>query len=140
QASEAGGNGPPAGGMGGGDRVPIFESGETDWFRRGRHGADRPAARAERGAVRGGGLDLTSGRGLGGRGSGARAGLGWYHRGRAAQARAQGKSCSWRGRRDLSGATSASQVGGTDERASCQLPTGGPRGAGGLARWPDSGW
>ncbi len=91
----------------------------------------------ERGRRRG--LDLTRGRGLGSRGSGARAGLGWYHCGRAAQARAQGKSCSWRGRRDLSGATSASQVSGTDERASCQLPAGSPRGASDLARRPDSG-
>jgi len=49
---------PPAVGMGEENRLPIFESVESDWFRRGRHGADRPAARAESGAVAGG--DWTS--------------------------------------------------------------------------------
>jgi signal transduction histidine kinase len=34
---------PPAVSSGDGNRLPIFESVESDWFRRGRHGADRPA-------------------------------------------------------------------------------------------------
>jgi signal transduction histidine kinase len=42
---------PPAATMGEENRLPIFESVESDWFRRGRHGADRPAARAGSGAV-----------------------------------------------------------------------------------------
>jgi signal transduction histidine kinase len=33
---------PPAGPGGEGNRLPIFESVESDWFRRGRHSADRP--------------------------------------------------------------------------------------------------
>jgi signal transduction histidine kinase len=33
---------PPAAPMGQGNRLPIFESVESDWFRRGRHSADRP--------------------------------------------------------------------------------------------------
>ena len=33
---------PPAGPDGQGNRLPIFESVESDWFRRGRHSADRP--------------------------------------------------------------------------------------------------
>ena len=33
---------PPAGPAGEGNRLPIFESVESDWFRRGRHSADRP--------------------------------------------------------------------------------------------------
>jgi hypothetical protein len=33
---------PPAGPAGQGNRLPIFESVESDWFRRGRHSADRP--------------------------------------------------------------------------------------------------
>src|SRR5262249_35331765 len=44
---------PPAVSMGEENRLPIFESVESDWFRRGRHGADRPAARAGSGAVAG---------------------------------------------------------------------------------------
>lgn len=35
---------PPAVSTGEEHRLPIFESVESDWFRRGRHGADRPAA------------------------------------------------------------------------------------------------
>jgi hypothetical protein len=42
---------PPAATMGEENRLPIFESVESDWFRRGRHGADRPAARAGSGSV-----------------------------------------------------------------------------------------
>jgi signal transduction histidine kinase len=34
---------PPAATVGQGNRLPIFESVESDWFRRGRHSADRPA-------------------------------------------------------------------------------------------------
>ncbi len=37
---------PPAGPAGQGNRLPIFESVESDWFRRGRHSADRPNAAA----------------------------------------------------------------------------------------------
>ena len=37
---------PPAGPAGEGNRLPIFESVESDWFRRGRHSADRPNAGA----------------------------------------------------------------------------------------------
>ncbi len=44
---------PPAASTGEENRLPIFESVESDWFRRGRHGADRPAARAGSGAVAG---------------------------------------------------------------------------------------
>jgi hypothetical protein len=33
---------PPADPAGPGNRLPIFESVESDWFRRGRHSADRP--------------------------------------------------------------------------------------------------
>jgi hypothetical protein len=33
---------PPAVNLGEENRLPIFESVESDWFRRGRHGADRP--------------------------------------------------------------------------------------------------
>jgi hypothetical protein len=33
---------PPAVNLGEDNRLPIFESVESDWFRRGRHGADRP--------------------------------------------------------------------------------------------------
>jgi signal transduction histidine kinase len=44
---------PPAVSMGEESRLPIFESVESDWFRRGRHGADRPVARAASGAVSG---------------------------------------------------------------------------------------
>jgi hypothetical protein len=35
---------PPATGIGEENRLPIFESVESDWFRRGRLGSDRPAA------------------------------------------------------------------------------------------------
>jgi signal transduction histidine kinase len=42
---------PPAASMGEENRLPIFESVESDWFRRGRHGADRPAARTGSGTV-----------------------------------------------------------------------------------------
>jgi len=35
---------PPAGPDGQGNRLPIFESVESDWFRRGRHSADRSAS------------------------------------------------------------------------------------------------
>ena len=35
---------PPAASVGEGNRLPIFESVESDWFRRGRHSSDRPAA------------------------------------------------------------------------------------------------
>jgi signal transduction histidine kinase len=38
---------PPAVSAGEENRLPIFESVESDWFRRGRHGADRVTARAE---------------------------------------------------------------------------------------------
>jgi signal transduction histidine kinase len=38
---------PPAVGVGEENRLPIFESVESDWFRRGRHGADRVSARAD---------------------------------------------------------------------------------------------
>jgi signal transduction histidine kinase len=44
-ASQAGQRGvivPPAVNLGEENRLPIFESVESDWFRRGRHGADRP--------------------------------------------------------------------------------------------------
>ena len=41
---------PPAVTTGEENRLPIFESVESDWFRRGRHGADRPG-RVESGAV-----------------------------------------------------------------------------------------
>jgi signal transduction histidine kinase len=37
---------PPAVSAGEENRLPIFESVESDWFRRGKHGADRTAARA----------------------------------------------------------------------------------------------
>jgi signal transduction histidine kinase len=37
---------PPAAGTGEENRLPIFESVESDWFRRGRHGAERPAVSA----------------------------------------------------------------------------------------------
>jgi signal transduction histidine kinase len=37
---------PPAGPAGEGNRLPIFESVESDWFRRGRHSADRPSSGA----------------------------------------------------------------------------------------------
>ncbi len=37
---------PPAGPGGQGNRLPIFESVESDWFRRGRHSADRPGSGA----------------------------------------------------------------------------------------------
>jgi len=37
---------PPAAPMGPGNRLPIFESVESDWFRRGRHSADRPNGNA----------------------------------------------------------------------------------------------
>ncbi len=37
---------PPVIGGGEENRLPIFESVESDWFRRGRHGADRPAVSA----------------------------------------------------------------------------------------------
>ena len=37
---------PPAAPMGQGNRLPIFESVESDWFRRGRHSADRPNGNA----------------------------------------------------------------------------------------------
>jgi hypothetical protein len=42
---------PPAASMAEENRLPIFESVESDWFRRGRHGADHPAARTGSGAV-----------------------------------------------------------------------------------------
>jgi hypothetical protein len=42
---------PPAVSTGEESRLPIFESVESDWFRRGRHGADRPPARMGSGAV-----------------------------------------------------------------------------------------
>jgi signal transduction histidine kinase len=42
---------PPAASMGEENRLPIFESVESDWFRRGRHGADRPPPRTGSGAV-----------------------------------------------------------------------------------------
>jgi len=41
---------PPPAGLGEENRLPIFESVESDWFRRGRHGTE-PPARAETGAV-----------------------------------------------------------------------------------------
>jgi signal transduction histidine kinase len=41
---------PPAVSTGEESRLPIFESVESDWFRRGRHGADRPAAAARTGS------------------------------------------------------------------------------------------
>jgi signal transduction histidine kinase len=41
---------PPAVNLGEENRLPIFESVESDWFRRGRHGADRPG-RVGSGAV-----------------------------------------------------------------------------------------
>jgi hypothetical protein len=37
---------PPAGPDGQGNRLPIFESVESDWFRRGRHSADRSTSGA----------------------------------------------------------------------------------------------
>jgi hypothetical protein len=46
---------PPPASLGEENRLPIFESVESDWFRRGRHGTDHPA-RAGAGAV-----DTTSG-------------------------------------------------------------------------------
>jgi hypothetical protein len=42
---------PPAGPAGPGNRLPIFESVESDWFRRGRHSADRPNSGAAAGAA-----------------------------------------------------------------------------------------
>ena len=49
---------PPVGPDGQGNRLPIFESVESDWFRRGRHSADRPnsaaGAAAAGGAAAGG--------------------------------------------------------------------------------------
>jgi len=42
---------PPPVSSGEENRLPIFESVESDWFRRGRHGADRPPARTGSGAV-----------------------------------------------------------------------------------------
>jgi signal transduction histidine kinase len=42
---------PPAGPDGQGNRLPIFESVESDWFRRGRHSADRPNSGAAAGAA-----------------------------------------------------------------------------------------
>jgi signal transduction histidine kinase len=42
---------PPAGPDGQGNRLPIFESVESDWFRRGRHSADRPNSAAAAGAA-----------------------------------------------------------------------------------------
>ncbi len=50
QAAQHGVIVPPAVSMGEENRLPIFESVESDWFRRGRHGADR-SARAGSGAV-----------------------------------------------------------------------------------------
>ena len=44
---------PPAATVGQGNRLPIFESVESDWFRRGRHSADRSAAAAGAGAAAG---------------------------------------------------------------------------------------
>jgi len=41
---------PPPAGLGEENRLPIFESVESDWFRRGRHGTDHPAM-AENGAI-----------------------------------------------------------------------------------------
>jgi signal transduction histidine kinase len=41
---------PPAGPDGQGNRLPIFESVESDWFRRGRHSADRPNSASAAGA------------------------------------------------------------------------------------------
>ncbi len=62
---------PPAGPSGQGNRLPIFESVESDWFRRGRHSADRPnsgAAAAAPGQQQHGRLGrLRRGRGLAGR-------------------------------------------------------------------------
>jgi signal transduction histidine kinase len=51
QAAQHGVIVPPAVTMGEENRLPIFESVESDWFRRGRHGADRPPARTGSGAV-----------------------------------------------------------------------------------------
>jgi hypothetical protein len=42
---------PPPASTGEESRLPIFESVESDWFRRGRHGADHPAARPDGAAV-----------------------------------------------------------------------------------------
>ena len=42
---------PPPVSTGEENRLPIFESVESDWFRRGRHGADHPAARPDSGAA-----------------------------------------------------------------------------------------
>jgi hypothetical protein len=42
---------PPVGPDGQGNRLPIFESVESDWFRRGRHSADRPNSAAGAGAA-----------------------------------------------------------------------------------------
>jgi signal transduction histidine kinase len=44
---------PPAGPDGQGNRLPIFESVESDWFRRGRHSADRPNSAAAGAATAG---------------------------------------------------------------------------------------
>ncbi len=97
QAAQHGVIVPPAVNMGEESRLPIFESVESDWFRRGRHGADRPPpADGEWGCRRR--MDFTSGRRLGSCRSGARTGFGRCDRVRAAQARAQGQPCSWRGR------------------------------------------
>ena len=44
---------PPPVGTGEENRLPIFESVESDWFRRGRHGADHPAVRPDVAAAAG---------------------------------------------------------------------------------------
>jgi hypothetical protein len=53
QAAQHGVIVPPAASPGEENRLPIFESVESDWFRRGRHGADHPAVRPGTGAVAG---------------------------------------------------------------------------------------
>jgi signal transduction histidine kinase len=51
QAAQHGVIVPPAVNMGEESRLPIFESVESDWFRRGRHGADRLPPRTGNGAA-----------------------------------------------------------------------------------------
>ena len=130
---------PPPASLGEESRLPIFESVESDWFRRGRHGTDHPARTGTRGGQyhhhhrqR---LDFTGGRGLGSRGSGARAGLGRHDRRGPAQARAQGEpGPRRRGRRHRSRRADAIPVGVADKGAPGQLPTRYPSGAGRRAR------
>jgi hypothetical protein len=51
QAAQQGVIVPPPASLGEENRLPIFESVESDWFRRGRHGTDHPPVRAGTGAV-----------------------------------------------------------------------------------------